>query len=324
MNIEEEVFNRYEVNLTKLKKYGFKLIDKSYVFNKEIIDNFEAIITVDKKGIVTGKVIDLDLNEEYINIRNKSLNSGFVYQVREAYISILEDIRDKCFIRNRFIYPQTKRIFDYIKKQYKTNPEYLWKKYPDYAVFRNSNSGKWFGIVMNVSGTKIGLDKNEYEVLDVKVDNNSLEELYKINGIVPAYHMNKDSWISIILNDVLDDEIIYSLIDYSYTQMEESDVWLVPANNKYYDVIGVLSNNEEIEWKPVRGVKPGDIIYIYMSEPYSCIMFKCLVLKDEYSVRLRKLETYSEDKYPYSYLKEIGIKMVRGPRRINKDIANKL
>ena len=38
MNIEEEVFNRYEVNLTKLKKYGFKLIDKSYVFNKEITD----------------------------------------------------------------------------------------------------------------------------------------------------------------------------------------------------------------------------------------------------------------------------------------------
>ena len=41
-------------------------------------------------------------------------------------------------------------IFQYAKYTYGTEPEYLWRKFPRYAVLRNPNSGKWYGAVMEV------------------------------------------------------------------------------------------------------------------------------------------------------------------------------
>ncbi len=46
-------------------------------------------------------------------------------------------------------------IFEYVKKQYNTSPEYLWDKYPLYAVLKH-NDNKWYGIIMNVPKEKIG------------------------------------------------------------------------------------------------------------------------------------------------------------------------
>lgn len=48
-----------------------------------------------------------------------------------------------------------------------------------------------------------------------------IKELIKIDGFYRAYHMNKKSWISIILDNTLDNEIIYSLIDQSYNNVNK-------------------------------------------------------------------------------------------------------
>ena len=53
------------------------------------------------------------------------------------------------------------------------------------------------------------------------VDEDMIKELIKINGFYRAYHMNKKSWISVILDDTLDNEIIYSLIDQSYNNVNK-------------------------------------------------------------------------------------------------------
>ena len=36
-------------------------------------------------------------------------------------------------------------IFQYVKKQYGTIPEYLWNDLPDSAILRNDN-GKWYAV----------------------------------------------------------------------------------------------------------------------------------------------------------------------------------
>ena len=48
-------------------------------------------------------------------------------------------------------------VFDYIKKKYKVLPEYPWRKYGGSAVFRHSDNSKWFALVMDVQGDKVGL-----------------------------------------------------------------------------------------------------------------------------------------------------------------------
>ena len=57
------------------------------------------------------------------------------------------------------------RIIEFVKEKYKSEPEYLWNRFPEYAVFRHSDNKKWFGIIMNVRKRKLGLDSDE--VVDI-------------------------------------------------------------------------------------------------------------------------------------------------------------
>ena len=59
MNIENEVFKRFEVDYKKLIDYGFIKENNDYLYEKEFFDNdFKAIIKINKDEII-GKVIDL-------------------------------------------------------------------------------------------------------------------------------------------------------------------------------------------------------------------------------------------------------------------------
>jgi len=61
-------------------------------------------------------------------------------------------------------------LFSYAREHFKSEPEYLWSKLPGYAVLRHHEGRKWFAIVMNVSGIKLGLQTHDdLEVLEVKV-----------------------------------------------------------------------------------------------------------------------------------------------------------
>ena len=48
-------------------------------------------------------------------------------------------------------------VFDYINKTYRTPPEYPWRRYDSNAVFRHADNRKWFALVMDVQGDKLGL-----------------------------------------------------------------------------------------------------------------------------------------------------------------------
>ena len=338
MNIIEEVFNRYHPIRKKLKDFGFVKKGKTFQYKTNFKnDGFEAIITIDDQDNIEGKVIDLDLNEEYKNIYSDSFYGSFVGEVREEYISILEGIRDKCFEKDAFLNKQSKRIAEYIQKEYKAKPEFLWKRYPNYAVFRNKDNAKWFAIIMNVEGSKFNREKGETEIIDVKTDRNTIASLVGGDGYYEAYHMNKDNWISIVLDETVPDEIICAMIDYSYNQLETSDAWIIPANPEYYDVINCFNNTDTIIWKQSSDIHIGDIVYMYVAKPYSAILYKCLVEETDIPyefrnknlsmnrvMRLSLLKRYKENKYTFEYLNSIGIRAIRGPRRINKQISEKL
>ena len=42
-------------------------------------------------------------------------------------------------------------ILQFALEQYGTQPEYLWKKYPGYAVLRREDNKKWYGVIMDLS-----------------------------------------------------------------------------------------------------------------------------------------------------------------------------
>lgn len=215
MNLEQELFNKYKVDFNKLSLYGFTKELDYYVYYQNFFDNnFQAIIKINKEGIVSGTVIDLDTKLEYTNIRVENIGS-FANKVKELYKEILINIRNNCFDKNLFIYDEANKICEYIINKYNDKPEFLWDKYPNFCVFRNSKNKKWYALLADIKGgifDKIG----DISIINVKIDECELENLLKIEGIYKAYHMNKKSWISIILDDTLSLDEIKKIVDKSY------------------------------------------------------------------------------------------------------------
>ena len=109
-------------------------------------------------------------------------------------------------------------VFDYIKKKYKVLPEYPWRRYPEYAVFRHADNNKWFVLSATVPRNKLGIPGADHvDVINVKVDDPFFRDMMiQENGIMPAYHMNKQHWITVLLNGTVQDEKVCNLIDMSF------------------------------------------------------------------------------------------------------------
>ncbi|QEZ91940.1 MmcQ/YjbR family DNA-binding protein [Proteus sp. CD3] len=113
---------------------------------------------------------------------------------------------------------QRSDLIEYIKNNYGSDPEYLWRKYPNYVVFRHSGNTKWFAAIIDVSADKLhsGDANTIIDVINVKVRPELVGSLRLKDGIFPGYHMNKEHWVSIKLNDGIDETELKSLIDESY------------------------------------------------------------------------------------------------------------
>lgn len=219
MTIEDEIFKRYSVDFEKLVKYGFQKIKDEYSFVKLFHnDEFRAKIIIAKSGVVLGKVIEIESNDEFLPLRVENQQGTFVGEIRDEYIRLLTDIKDNCCSQNYFIFPQSNRITNAIISKYGNNPDFMWEKFIDYGVFKNADNKKWYGIIMNIDYSKLGKDnKNPVEVINLKLDKDEIQNLLKQDGFYPAWHMNKKSWITITLDETLPDETILKLVEESYS-----------------------------------------------------------------------------------------------------------
>lgn len=109
-------------------------------------------------------------------------------------------------------------LFALVKKNYQVEPDYPWRD--TNAVLRHRDTKKWFGVVLSVEGKKIGLaDQDVVDLLNIKCDPILIGSLITQEGFFPAYHMNKENWISILLSEESEEifnQQIENLLDLSY------------------------------------------------------------------------------------------------------------
>ncbi len=88
----------------------------------------------------------------------------------------------------------------------------------DTTVLRHKDSKKWFGIILKAPCDKVGVEGDgETDVINLKCDPAlafGLKAQYR--GIVPAYHMNKYHWISVVLDSDVGINEVLNLIDLSF------------------------------------------------------------------------------------------------------------
>lgn len=119
---------------------------------------------------------------------------------------------------------------------------------------------------------------------------------------------------------------------------------IIPCNEKYYDVEKAFSELKILDWKQSnKSMQIGDIVYIYVSKPYSEIRYKCKITKvlldsieisdSEYIIdgsyyekylthmELTLLEKYN-NKYQMTLLREYGIHgSIQSPRKVTPELT---
>ena len=107
----------------------------------------------------------------------------------------------------------TRCIFD----TYGIEPDYPFHGDDTAAAFRHASNRKWFALVMNIPAQKLGLPTDaRIDIVNMKCDPLLIGSFRGLPGLFPAYHMNKENWITAALDGSAEDEIIKTLLDLSY------------------------------------------------------------------------------------------------------------
>lgn len=105
---------------------------------------------------------------------------------------------------------------DYISVQYGAEAEFPWLDDPESMVFRHADNRKWFAVAMKVGRDKLGLGgADKVYVVNFKCDPDLSLAVRDGRSIFPAYHMNKEKWITVI-PEAADDDQLRMLLDMSY------------------------------------------------------------------------------------------------------------
>ena len=206
------------IRIEKLLEYGFINKNDVYEYTESVIPNeLEIAISFSKDGKINFKVIDLISKEEYLPVKIPNAVGEYVGKVKEKCKNIITRIIERCSDQQIFKSVESIQVIEYIKDKYGNDPEFLWDKYSDTAVFRHSDTKKWYGAILKVPKNKLGIDSDEIvEIIDLKVLPQEIENIVDNKKYFLGYHMNKKHWITIILNGSVKIEEIFKYIDMSY------------------------------------------------------------------------------------------------------------
>lgn len=135
-------------------------------------------------------------------------------------------------------------VIKFIHEHFPCREEHPWAKYPTYAAFKHPENGKWFALVVDIDYEKlyarapktptkdVVLGRSDLATTDVmepqnqrtgkvdfinlKNDPDLITSLRREPGILPAYHMNKEHWLTVLLDGSADPELLKALIATSF------------------------------------------------------------------------------------------------------------
>lgn len=110
----------------------------------------------------------------------------------------------------------TEKLFSFIADKLDTDPDYPFSDGGKNAVFRHRGNGKWFAVFLRgVPRAKLGCGEGKTDVVNFKCDPLFSGSARELPGVYPAYHMNKEHWVSVALDEA-DEETLCALACMSY------------------------------------------------------------------------------------------------------------
>lgn len=108
-------------------------------------------------------------------------------------------------------------LVKYIFDVYGVEPDFPFPDDGVSCVFRHVDNRKWFALAMNIRRETLGLaGPGSVDILNVKCDPLLIGSLRGKPGFLPAYHMNKDKWLTALLDGTAGRGEIEMLLAVSY------------------------------------------------------------------------------------------------------------
>ena len=234
----------------------------------------------------------------------------------------------------------------YIRQTYGIEADHPLPSAPWFPVFRHPENRKWFALIMDAPGERLGLSgSGRVDLVNLKTT--GLREvgfLCQQEGFFPGYHLNRGGWISILLDGTVPFEVIKPLVDQSFRvtgkgwhKQEDRPAkdWLVPANPKYFDIVHGFDETDTLTWRQGADVRKGDHVFIYVGSLVFTVLYACLVIeaglprtspesspsiKKEMVLKLEK--RFDPKRFTRSRLiKEYGVTNIRSARSIPHSLS---
>lgn len=349
MSLESDFFKQKRFLNDKLLAYGFVKKENGYQYQTEIMNgDFVVTLKVSENGEISGRVSDRDLDEEYQALRILQAGGNYVGQVRSAYFNLLGNISDACCEDKLFSSDQANRLALHLMVEFLDTYDYPFEG-SDTVSFRHPQNQKWYAVFINIARGKLDLGdedwskddrKKQIVIANIKVPSHRLDWYLKHDGVYPAYHMGKKTWVSLVLDETLSDTLIQDWLQESrdlangnlLKSEDGPDFWVIPANLKYYDIVKEFQEHKVILWTQKAAMKKGDYVCIYITAPTKAIIYLCRILeadilnegyRDKKTIktlmRIELIRTFS-NQYKAEDLKKLGLTTVRGPRRLPKPL----
>ena len=207
-----EFFRRMRVIRSTLEKFGFKEESGLWTYSAPIAGGaLVCTVTVDASGAVKETTTDAATGDEYVQHHVVGASGKFVGGVRCEIMALMKRIADSCFERDVFKTDLARSIIAYAESEWEEMPEFLWKNFPDYAVMRRKDTDKWYALLARLTADKVGGSKKDI----IEVVNMRRTEGMDGPRFLPAYHMNKKTWTTIVLDGSVGKDELLGLLSES-------------------------------------------------------------------------------------------------------------
>ncbi|MCM1290243.1 MAG: MmcQ/YjbR family DNA-binding protein [Corallococcus sp.] len=184
-------------------------------------DNTQALVLCRNlpNGLVvtlklTETTLDVDVfdgifNERYAPFYGGHGGAAIKSEVREIVEQALSKCTSSVDVKSR--------IMQWLQDTYGTVPENPWEDEPTYYTFKTAKSAKWYALFMDIAPKFLSLEGDlPVQVVNLKADPSTVASAVDNRRIFPAYHMNKQHWITVLLNASTDVAELKNLLSASY------------------------------------------------------------------------------------------------------------
>lgn len=198
--------------------------------SKRLSDSdFEARLTISTANLlksqetlvlsVESDIMDSVMNEPFLPYSQVESQGGFVTGLVHEVECWINDVFHSAQLPQDFYLHEIQR---YIALHYSVLGRNPFTRVEQAIGFYTPIQQKWFALMMPIDATKLSATlTGTVWIINLKL-NDEKDDIIDFKQVFPAYHMNKKYWVSYVLNNQCDMDLVKRLINTSFNNVEKS------------------------------------------------------------------------------------------------------